>query len=186
MSRSGADSWLSVEEEGERVRLRTGARYVGRRRLALRVWSGVAVAAGLALAVLSPWTVALAALGLAGLAAAPRLFGAADLLEVDRAAGRITGPGGAADLSRVEAIRGVNEINGWTPRDAIYAVLDGGEQVPILLLGGTNEPMAEEICRTLGRLSGRPATYAGPFEAPKVCFDPSAGGARERSARSPV
>jgi hypothetical protein len=181
-------SWLLIEEEGNRSCLRTSEALVARRRRNARILAALCALAGVALAALSPWFLALVALGLLGLAVAPRLFAPVELLEIDRSRDRLVplqrsvGHGRPVAISGLRKVTGVYEVYGWDPRSTIYAVLANDERIALLAFPGTDEALAEEACRLLGRYLDSEATYAGPYGAPKTCFSP----ARSHESAIPV
>jgi hypothetical protein len=172
------DSWFFVENDGDRLRIRTSEAYVARRRRYFRGSMIVCALAGLALVALSPWFLALAAAALAGFAVAPRLFTTKGLLEIDRARACLVplqasaGRGRSVPVGQLTKVSGVYEVYGWDPRSTIYAILANEQRVPILVFTGTNEALAEEACRLVGELLNSEATYSGPYGAPRVCFRP--------------
>ena len=172
------NSWLVIKGEGDRLRLRTSELFVARRRRRFRGMAALAALAGVMLVALSPWFLALVVLGVVGVVVAPRLFATAELLEIDRARGLLVTLQPGADRGRsvavsdVKAVCGMYEVFGWDPRSTIYATLANGERAPLLVFAGTDEELAEEACRLLGRYLDAEATYAGPYGAPTVCFSP--------------
>lgn len=170
---SARDGWIEARREGDLIVLRTGPRVLRRARAqAILVGLGV-VLSGLGLLLLSPWAAALAAAGALYAALAPRRVQPAFLAAVDTAAERLTGPVDVS-VSQVTAIRGVFETKGWDGFSTVYALLDDGSSVPIALLMGANERLAEALCAELGRLIGRPAEYAGTSGVPVACHTPAA------------
>jgi hypothetical protein len=172
------DSWLFVEGEGDRLCVRTSEAFVARRRRHVRGAAILCSLAGCALVAVSPWFLALVAVGLTGYVIAARLVSTTALLEVDRAQDRLVplqsgaGRSRPVAMSRVRKVSGVYEVFGWDPRSTIYADLESGERVPLLVFAGTDERLAEEACLVLGRLLDAEATYAGPYGEPKTCFRP--------------
>jgi hypothetical protein len=189
---NASGAWVDVHRVGERLLFQTAARILTRSRRLARAGAALGGFAGLALLPFSPWGALLAAAGLAAFLAAPALFRARPLLEIDAAAdgdgARFVVRQSAAEAGRtvplaaVAEIRGVYEIHGWDGRSVIAALLIDGSEVPLLILPGTDERRAADLCRILGFLSGRPATYAGPFGAPVyLCHPPPPD--RPRSTR---
>jgi len=182
VDRIGIGSWIAVEGEGDRLRLRTSQSFVARRLLHFRLACAARACVGLALVVYTPWALVLTALGLAGLPLAPRFFKTSDLVDVDRAADRISplqtlvGVGRAVPASHVRSVRGVYEVYGWDPRSTVYVELEDGERNAVLVFVGTDEELARDACQALGKVLDVEATYAGPYGAPKVCFAPAAQG----------
>jgi hypothetical protein len=172
-----AQARIHIVCDGPRLIYYTGEGYLRRSRLTARVAGAAAIVAGLALTTQSLWGLALAAAGIGLLALAPRLILPARLLELDADGGRllITQPAAGAGVSlcleQITALRGVYETQGWDPRSVIYARLTNGTEVSILVFPGTDEPLAEYACRSLGLLLDLNATYAGPFGDAKTCYE---------------
>jgi hypothetical protein len=176
-------AWLRAQRDGERLLLLTGARSLRRSRMLARSAGLAGILAGLAFVTVSPWGWMLAALGVLTFFVLPSFVRAVTLLEVDGArelvvvAQRAAGPGALVPIGQIIEIRGVYETQGWDSRSAVYAVLRSGIDAPLLIFSGTDEPLAEYACRTIGALLDRPATYAGPFGGVKTCYAPEATGA---------
>lgn len=172
---------VDVQENEGRVLFRTGERVVARRRLAARVLCVLGGMVGLTLVPMNLWAGALLLLGLAGWFAAPRLIWSRPLVEVDGTHGLLavrqpeaeSGP--AVEVGQIDRVAGEYEVVGWDSQSAFYAVLADGTRRRILVLSGTDEPLAEYVCRLLGLLLDRPASYAGPFGGVADCYVPAAG-----------
>jgi hypothetical protein len=168
---------LHIEHDGTHLIFFTGASDIQRTRLLTRIGGLLGIAAGLALATRSPWGLAVAAAGALSAVYGPRLIRPVRLLEVDSEQERLlvvqpaAGAGARICIKQIAELRGVYETQGWDPRSVIYAVLLDGTQVPVLIFPGTDEPLAEYACRTLGLLLDLTATYAGPFGGIKICYE---------------
>ena len=76
-------------------------------------------------------------------------------------------------------------MNGVSPAGAsvLYAVDGRGEEIPILMLLGADDRLAETACKTVGTLLNKPAVCAGPFGTACVCFDPESIANAQSEAR---
>ncbi len=169
---------LQIERNGDRLRFLTGTRSLRQSRLLARILGVLGLVAGLALTQISPSGWALAVLGVLTFFIIPGRLRPTRLLEIDAAHGNLlvtqsaAGAGGTISLAQIASIRGAYDTQGWDPFSTLYAVLQDGQEVPVLVFRGTNEPLAEYTCRILGFLLDRPATYAGPFGGIKTCYQP--------------
>jgi hypothetical protein len=167
---------IHIQREGDRLLFSTGQRYVRQSRLFACVGGVLSVPAGIALAQNTPWGWVLVVLGVLVFALVPRLIRPTRLLEIDGERGQVlveqgaAGAGTVLDIAQITELRGIYETQGWDPRSVLYAVAADGTQTPILVFQGTDEPLAEYACRTLGMLLNRTATYAGPFGGIKMCY----------------
>jgi hypothetical protein len=168
---------IHIQRAGDRLLFSTGQRYIRQTRLFARVVGALGVPAGIALAQSTPWGWALVALGVLVCAFIPRMICPSALLEIDGQRGQVlvaqgsAGAGTVLDIARITELRGSYETQGWDPRSVLYAALEDGTQTPILVFQGTDEPLAEYACRTIGLLLNRTATYAGPFGGVKICYE---------------
>lgn len=171
-------SHIRLHREGPCIILRTDERHVRMRQIIVRLAAIGIVLAGMTLVPVSHWGVALVIAGFATFALVPRFIRVADLLRIDAGTGKIVvvqpaaSPADPIAIEHVRRIEGVYKIQGWDGDSTIYAVQSGGTRTPILVFPGTNEALARYICRLLGYLLDRPATYAGAFDDVAVCYRP--------------
>lgn len=169
---------IEFAPDDDGVVVRPSGRYLRRVRRLVRLGGLVGVAAGLALGSLAPWGWGLAVLGLIAAGLGPRLVRAAPLLRLETS--RLVVLQGAAEagtalpLGEVRGVEGRYEVFGWEPRSALYVCTGDGAAGPILVLAGTDEPLAVFACRTLGALLDVPARYTGPSGAETLCYRPEA------------
>lgn len=159
---------IQVIHEGECLLLRTGEGATQRSRLLIRSGSALGVLAGLILAFFSPWGWAVSALSVFVFLIAPQFINSYPLLKIDLAGQRLIilqnteAPVDSVSFTDLRSLQGIYETRGWDPNNVVYARLQEGVDVPLMLLGGS-EKLAAEACRILGNLLDCPATYTGPF-----------------------
>jgi hypothetical protein len=180
---------IEISCEGNMVFLQTGESTIQRSRLRVRLGGVLGLFAGLALTLFSPWGWAVSVVSLLVLIASPRFFSSQRLLAIDTAGERLillqkTGADVASlCLDQIRGLHGVYETKGWDPYSVLYAEMQDGSHVPILLLLGGSEPMATEACRLLGSLLDCPATYTGAFGNLLSCYpSPSVSSSSRRES----
>ncbi len=173
-----AQARIQVRREGQRLIFMMGEGYMQRARLTARAAGTAGIVAGLALTKLSLlWGLVLVVSGACLLALEPRLIRQEHLLDLDCEGERLiikqpaAGAGTTICIEQIAELRGVYETQGWDGRSVIYAMLTDGTEAPVLVFPGTDEPLAECACRTLGLLLDLTATYAGPFGGLKTCYE---------------
>lgn len=170
---------LELRPEGGRIGLYTSAALIRRNQRQARVAGLLALGLGVGLLAFSLWSATLVVVGLVLLFVVPRRQRPARLLEIDGRARLLTitqdlvGAGEAVAIDEIDAIRGQYATKGWDGFSLVYARLRDGREVQIAELLGTDERLAEAFCRTLGKLLGRPASYAGPFGSTQSWAAPS-------------
>ena len=176
---SGPRTRLQGVWEGDFLRIYTGSYYLQRWRWLARTVGLLCIIAGAALVGLSPWTLALAVPGLLILLLVPLYLHPSLLLEIDGARDLLIpvqptlGTNVPVPLDLVCSIRGAYDTKGWDSFSILYAVLDDGTEIPLMMLLGTDESLVENACRLLGRMLDCPATYTGPFGHTTTCYTPS-------------
>jgi hypothetical protein len=160
---------LDLRRDRERICLFTGARSVRQSQRMARVAGILVMVTGAWYMTVTPWSAALVGLGLIVLIAGPHRIRPEMLLEVDLGADQlvltqdVVVAGERVEIQGVQAIHGRYATKGWDGYSLIHAVTRDGSELPLVMLRGTDEQLAEEVCRTLGALLGLPASYAGPF-----------------------
>ncbi|HLJ56891.1 MAG TPA: hypothetical protein VKT77_17760 [Chthonomonadaceae bacterium] len=167
---------IEVRRDGSRLALFTGPAAVNRSRVYTRAVGVIAAAGGIFLLHYSGWFLPLIAFGVAVALFAGKLVNARRLVEIDTAVrshaeGSQRGPG--LDVEQVRAVRGVYDTKGWDGFTTVSAEQDDGMDVPLVILMGTDEQLAECLCRTPGLLFDCPSTCAGPFGSSKSCYTPA-------------
>lgn len=176
-----SEALLYITREGDRLLIQTGTRSIRQSRLLTRIGGLVLALAGIALAGVSLWFLALTVVGALVSLLVPGLFRTTTLLIVDAPRGQLViaqyaaGAGTELPCAQITGIRGVYETQGWDPRSVLYVGQESGVDLPVLIFRGTDEPLAEYACQTLGYLLECPATYAGPFGESKICYQPVPG-----------
>lgn len=181
-------SRIAFRREGAAVVVATSAYHVRMRRRLLRAAGLAGILATLVLGRQGAWTMPTMApglLGLAALALASRLIRPTDLLRIDAGEHRLVvlqqaaKAGAVLPLSEIDAIEGRYEVFGWEPRSVVYATGTALERTPVLVLSGTDEPLAVYVCRMLGDLLAVPARYTGPYGDTVTCSQAACEAARE-------
>lgn len=169
---------LEVRADPGRVSLYTGQATVRQSQNYARIVGALAAAVGIALLWYTMWGAAVIAFGLLAVAVVPRYLRPAELVAIDTVANQlvvvqpIVGAGTTVPLDRIQSIRGAYDTKGWDGFSVLYAVEGHGSEVPVMMLLGTDERLAEAACHTLGELLNKPATYSGPFGGFSVCYAP--------------
>lgn len=166
--------FLQIERCEERLLFLTGTRALQYARFYAHLGGIAGVCLGLALLRVTPLGGLLAALSALAFFLLPGRFHAVRLLEIDTGQGQLLGEGDALSCPQIRAIRGVYTTQGYDPFSLFAATLDNGKELAFLTLRGTDDILAEALCRTLGLLLDCPAAYVGPFEDAKTCFTPDA------------
>jgi hypothetical protein len=162
---------LQIVQSGEYIEFSTGRRYLRRTRAA----GFLCAVAGAAWTWFTFWAWPVVILGIVVARYAPNAVRPVCLLRMSTEDGLLAecAASGTAVAGRpLIAIRGRYETQGWDPRSVIYALIEEGYEIPILIFGGTDEPLAEYACRALGFLLVVPATYSGTEGVHKSCFEP--------------
>ena len=121
--------------------------------------SGVVIAvAGAGLLLVSPLFVLLMIAGLIYAAVAPGRIRPIELATVDAEVECLVGSE-AVPLEAVIGISGEFATKGWDGFSVISAVSRDESSVPVVMLLGADEPLAQAVCATLGAILDCPAEY---------------------------
>lgn len=117
------------------------------------------------------------------LACLPAIFGSSfvrrrRLLEMDAHTGSITVCQATADAGimlthgQISEIEGRYETKGWDLRSVIVAQCLYVRQVNLIVLPGSDKELAVYLCKLLGYLLDRSASYAGAEGRATICYEP--------------
>jgi hypothetical protein len=164
---------VDLHVDGTRVVLRTSERVVRRARARSMAGGVLAALAGCGLLYLSVWYGALIVAGIAWSALAPRRIRPLDLTVIDTDADCVIGSN-TVPVGSIASIRGAFETRGWDGFSVISAILHDESSVPLLMLLGADDRLAEAVCSTLGAAVDRPAEYVGSSGTRVACHAPAA------------
>lgn len=170
---------IEVRRESDRVVIGTGTRYLRSAKATVAASTVLAVVAAVVCGVLVPhWWPAFALVACVPPVVGPTLVRPRRLLEIDPLSGGIIVCQSMADMGEVVtpydvvAIEGRYETQGWDPRSLICAMCHESHEVKLIVLPGTDEKLAEYLCKLLGYLLDRPSHYEDPQGSIRMCHEP--------------
>ena len=164
------DDLIRTERDEQSITLWTGNSIVRRSRQLITMVCSALIVAGLILTYWNLTGLLLVIASIVCLVAVPQRVRSLPLLTLSLPAELITlhqngkSHGSPLPASAVLAVRGEYGTKGWDPFIAVYAVLDGGNELELMNFPGSQEMNAQHACSVLGELLNVPATYRGAFD----------------------
>jgi hypothetical protein len=168
------DGLLDLYRDAGDITVRTGRAVTGRTQRHIVILSVLAMVAGIGLAFVALWALAIFALGIVALLVEPRVVRSTVLLRIDKSSGTIAfehgkGPSRNMNVCDIASIAGAYETQGWDPRNVLYVTHSDGEREEAIVFSGNDDKVVECCCRVLAQLLEVSATYTNRYDSTVNC-----------------